>query len=507
MSFTPPPGKPRPSPHTWDRFKRAVRAADRDSLLLRAAGTSAAIARGDLTEAHRNLGVTPWTIADVARTALAWAHFQHPASNTELLVRLCNQNAQLVDEGLIGSPESTEGLGQLLARTYFEQFPSQSSVMAAVARTILLFGSAAEYPEHFSPKVMAPGWFEAISDGPTLDEYVEAVFLISVMTQQNGGSFSLAWLEGPAFDQLEDVISLDVVRQVFTEYLVTTVPKFKEINRGFQEKLPPAQRKFAFNPLTDKPFIEGVAPVPIAPWVQAVIRKASPPAIYHFGFRELGPGFTDDLGPVFQHYVGRQLSLIEGDAQLIAEFKYGPTRERKDSCDWFLDLPGLLVLVECKARQPIESLRIGGADWMKSVQGSIGHAIRQINQSSDSIQSICAEDPRIDASKPRVGLIVTLEPFYVTQNWILSEQLPTSKLSVAVLSVGELEHLAVLSTVDLEHVLIEAAGTAQNGLMRLAPEQVASDGPDNALLATTWDSIDLFARVEAVKARMQAGNT
>jgi hypothetical protein len=142
---------------------------------------------------------------------------------------------------------------------------------------------------------------------------------------------------------------------------------------------------------------------------------------------------------------------------------------------------------------------------MTSVQGSIGHAIGQLNRSNEHIHSICAEDPRIDATKPRVGLVVTLEPFYVTQNWILSEQLPKSDLPVAILSVGELEHLAVLSAEELEHVLTDAAGTAESGLMRLATEQAAGAGRDNPLLATTWDSIGLFARVEAVKAEMQAG--
>lgn len=498
------PSRRRSAPPTWDGFKRAVRKVDRDSLLLQAAGTTAAIARGELDEAHAKRGLTPWTIADVARTALAWAGLQRPVADAMTLLQLCNQNFHIVDEGLVGNPESTEGLGQVLSRLYFEQFPSQTSVMAAVARTILLFGSAAEHPPEFSPKVMTPGWFEAITGGLTLDDYVEAVFLISVMTQTNGGSFSLKWLEGPAFEGLDEVISFDVVRRVFTEHLVTTVAEFKAVNRGFQEHLPPAQKKFAFNPLAAKPFIEGVAPIPISPWGQAIIRKASPPAIYHLGLRELGGGFPDDLGALFQHYVGRQLALVDGEARVLAEFKHGPRRERKDSCDWFLDLPGMLVLIECKARQPIESLRIGSSDWMSSVSGSIGHAICQLNRSSDSIESICTEEPHLDASKPRVGLVVTLEPFYVTENWILAEQLPKSDIPVAVLSVGELESLVVLSAEELERVLAEAAKAAENLLIRVTPEQAESEGRENSLLATTWESIGLFARVEAVKEQMRA---
>lgn len=263
------PRRTHPEPITWDGFKRAIRKVDRDSLLLEAAGATAAIARGELDEKHAKRGLTPWTIGDVARTALAWAEFQRPVANARTLTHLCNQNFHIIDEGVVEDPESTEGLGQVLSRLYFEQFPSQTSVMAAVARALLLFGSAAEHPQDFSPKVMTPGWFEAITGGLTLDDYVEAVFLISVMTQTNGGSFSLSWLEGPAFAGLEEVISFDVLRRVFTEHLVTNVGEFKSVNRTFQEHLPPAQKKFAFNPLAATPFIEGVAPTPIAPWGQA----------------------------------------------------------------------------------------------------------------------------------------------------------------------------------------------------------------------------------------------
>ncbi|GAB3089873.1 hypothetical protein [Nocardioides zeae] len=95
------------------------------------------------------------------------------------------------------------------------------------------------------------------------------------------------------------MIPFDAVRRTFTEHLVTTAADFKAVNRRFQDPLPTAQKKFAFNPLTDKPFIEDVAPLPIAPWVQAIMRKAVPPSIYHLGTGALGDDFTRDLGLVF----------------------------------------------------------------------------------------------------------------------------------------------------------------------------------------------------------------
>lgn len=132
---------------------------------------------------------------------------------------------------------------------------------------------------------------------------------------------------------------------------------FKTEHRKWQDPLPSSQKKYAFNPLQDKPFIEIAENVMIAPWMQAILMKALPPSIYHLARNAHGDAFTRDLGHVYQHYVGRQLQLVAGERVVIPEMAYGPRKGRQDSCDWLLDPPGLLVLIECKARQPIESLR------------------------------------------------------------------------------------------------------------------------------------------------------
>lgn len=59
-------------PPTWDAYKSAVRREDRDSLLILCAGTTAAIARGEMGDEWKAKGLTDWNIADVARTSLAW---------------------------------------------------------------------------------------------------------------------------------------------------------------------------------------------------------------------------------------------------------------------------------------------------------------------------------------------------------------------------------------------------------------------------------------------------
>lgn len=437
------------------------------------------------------------------------------------LFRLCNMNAQLIDEdsappisrvdGVDGSnaeesPKAVEAererLGRVLARIYFEQFPGQRSILAEVARSILLFGSAAEIPRNYAPKFMTPGWFERLTGGLTLDDYVESVFLFSVIAQQQSGRVSLDDLNAPALLELADVFSLGAARRVFTDHLVTNVADFKSANREWQDSLPSPEKKFAFNPLTNRPFVEGIAPEAVAPWVQAIITKALPPSIYFLPPTELRKSFADDLGPVFQGYTGRQLALIDGDKQVLPEERYKQGKQELDSCDWFLDLPDVLVLIECKARQPIESLRVGGADWLRSIEDSIGKGIRQLNRSHTHIESISSGRTEIDTTKPRVGIVVTLEPFYLNQNWLIRERLDRADLPIGVLSIGELESLVLLNASELGQALLTCALDAEDNVMLLNPALDETAGRENTLLVSTWESIGLFERINRAAERL-----
>lgn len=499
--------------YTWEKFRAAVRRVDRESLLLEAGAITAAFGRGEELPEWQRFGISPWTVADVARTSLAWGGPGRPRADQEALFRLCNMSALLIDEGFGSSSDrdedSSEGikaarelLARVLARTYFEQFPGQRPIFAEVARSILLFGSAADIPAGFTPQMMTEGWFENVTGGITFDDYVESVFLFSVITLQHGGHVPLDVLDSPALVELGDVFSLDAARRVFHEHLVQSVDDFKKANRARQDSLPSSERKFAFNPLTDKPFVEGVAPTAIAPWVQAVINKALPPSIYFLPPSELRKPFADDLGPIFQHYAGRQLAIVDGPRLVHPEVEYRKGKSRIDSCDWFLDLPNLLVLIECKARQPIESLRVGGTDWLHSIEDSIGKGIRQLNRSHAHIESIGAERPEIDIAKPRVGIVVTLEPFYLNQNWLIRERLDQAELPTGVLSIGELEALVLLNATELGQALAECAEAAEDNVMLLNPVLNEASGRENPLLVDTWESIGLFARINQAAARL-----
>lgn len=493
--------KPPKSTMTWDHFKSSVRKADRTALLVEAASTTARMSREGSDPTESRQGMTPWAVADVARTSLAWGQRRHDAWGPDTLKILCNKNLQLTNQGMEADRAEGLGVARTLRRTFFEQFPGQRSAHPEIARTLLLFGDVAEHPENLRPKIMTPGWFERLMGGHALSDYIGAVLMISSLAQHNHGVFAPQLLDVANQLSLEHVVPADVLSYVFENQLVTTLDQFKIDNAEAQGSRPDPQKKFAFNPLTVRPFVRGVTPYPIAPWIHAIDQRAYPPAIYFLATKQHGQSFGNDFGYVFQHYIGRQLSVVDDARRLMPEVRIGGKSNSLDTCDWFLDLPGVLVLIECKARQPDEALKLTGFDRESKVSKSIGKGIHQLNKSHARIAEVAALDPRIDATKPRVGLVVTLEPFYFNQGWELRDGLEPAQFPVGVLSADELEQITLLDAAKLSVLLLDASSASEDNILVLDNCLEAADGRANPLLKATWESMQIFDRIDKAENR------
>lgn len=131
-------------------------------------------------------------------------------------------------------------------------------------------------------------------------------------------------------------------------------------------------------------------------------------------------------------------------------------------------------------------------------------ARRNLSRSNLHIASISAANPQIDTTKPRVGSVVTLEPYYLNQNWLMWDQLPMPKFPVGAISVGELASLVCLGADELLQVLRAAADPSRENVLLLANSLAAADGRENPLLFSTWESIGLFGRADAAAKRLRA---
>lgn len=483
-----------------------MRKINRNALLVAAARQTADTARREFEGrgavlADARVGLAPWLIGDVARTSLAWGEYKKRTWHPDTLQALCSVNHQLMNEGLRADIADGVGTGRTLRRMFFEQFRHQRSERQETARAMLLFGPGVEYPEGRKPSVMTTGWFERLMGGWTLEEYIETVIMIASLAQNNGGVFAPNLLVGAQRETVDRLLSFELLTYVFENQLLTNVADFRHANAQWQDARPDAVKKFAFNPLVKWPFVTGVAASPIAPWAQVIDQRAYPPAIYHLAMDQHKTAFSGDFGYVFEHYIGRQLRLIEG-AVVMPEVRYGPANSSDDSCDWFLDLPGVLVVIECKARQPDEALRVSGFDEDALVARTVNKAICQLNRSNANIANISHSLPKLDVTKPRVGLIVTLEPFYFNQDIRARDGMLDADFPVGVASADELESLVLLSAAELSNAFLQARRQSENNIMLLTDAVKLASGRENPLLSHAWESMPIFDRIDVARERV-----
>ena len=93
-----------------------------------------------------------------------------------------------------------------------------------------------------------------------------------------------------------------------------------------------------------------------------------------------------------------------------------------------LSLPGALALIERKARQPVESLRVGSADWRDSVRSQVwGRASGDSIGRIESIQAIADREPTIGSDDATGRNRRHSEPFYADQTRSLPSVSPRSE--------------------------------------------------------------------------------
>lgn len=75
-------------------------------------------------------------------------------------------------------------------------------------------------------------------------------------------------------------------------------------------------------PHAARSLVKGYGPGLLAPVSQLIPAKGSPLGIYYTGDARFGNAFAQDLGELFEAYVGRQLGLLP-DAMVHSEIVYG----------------------------------------------------------------------------------------------------------------------------------------------------------------------------------------
>jgi hypothetical protein len=291
----------------YSAFRQACRAFRPSELVPAIAGVSATLGEPPYAdEVTRRM--PPWGLAAAARESLLYGNEYR------------------------SEPVDTDALRTLM-RKFQKQFPYQESMFEELARS---HAWMVEGLPDVETKVITEESLAAMLDGVPLREAIGATFFLQVGALQNGGVYLQSWLDQPNFTEVLNLYPRSNIEKMATR-LTTTPAAFKA---AFKEHAVGSAKaaRFDYNPLVATPFVD-LGDGPVAPATRLILRTVTPGGLYYAGWAAHGKAFADDLGGLFEHYIGRQLKLITG-GEIEGEIVFGKGGGHK-SVVWFVILPNL----------------------------------------------------------------------------------------------------------------------------------------------------------------------
>lgn len=306
-------------------------------------------------------------------------------------------------------------------------------------------------------RCLRPGWEEELL-GTSLSHYVGIAQLLWASAVHCAGRFDPASLEAPGAERICAEIPASTILSVAGKHFVTDTAAFRQANEQAQVTSDRLLRRYEYNPLRTTPLVKGYGPGLLAPVSQLVAAKASPLGIYYTGVARFGNAFAQDLGDLFEGYVGRQLGLLP-EAAVLPEITYGQNRSL--SVDWIVVTEELVLLVEVKSVRPTAHLRLATERRVKELQRMLGRAYEQIDNTAALIASGRKEFAQVPTDRPVQGLIVTMEPFHIVNAPLQRPFLPATTVPVTVCSISELEDMVTITDAPVGRVPLERAADTQ----------------------------------------------
>jgi hypothetical protein len=471
---------------TDDEFIGLVRTYKPSSLVPLIAEVGAQYAHKGSWLEGEYIGLTPWALSDIARVSLvAGNEFRHKATRDDVIRCAAAYLSTRDPELESGLPGAREGF---LLRTGHEQIPLQQSPEGEIVRSTAMFEQT---PPSLPLKVVKPGWDVELL-GCTLSQYVGIGFMVYAIAYQHQGRFSTRWFDQPGLEKITSEIPVDVMRRVLDKQF-TGDREFFRSYRSSENNVSP-YRRYTYNPLWDKPIVSGIGNALHVPVPAQVIRKISPQGIWYAGVYHWGNAFADDVGDLFQQYIGRLLSTIP-DAQVNKEIVYAKGQNR--SVDWIVVWDNLVLLIEVKAARSTEDIRKGTPEAWGDLAMKLGRAHVQISNTDEKIAERHSKFSHIPHNLPRIGLIVTVEPYpYIDAGMIRNMIGASPAIPTRGCSCNVLEWLVSLKDQSLGEYLVDFMNDPSKEGWELDADLPGIVVGPNAVFEQAWNSYRWSSRPE-----------
>jgi hypothetical protein len=435
------------------------------------------------------LQTPPWALAAVTKASILHGNPHRRAIPRERdIVTACRMHENLV-------PEELDHVGlnsafAILARTLYEQFPYQEHGLAELARPVTFFD---DYAGPNALKVIPPAAMPELLGAPTVTA-TEIVVMLATSAERNSGFFDPAWLDQPQFAELLTVLPRDEILAVIRSVFAQTMAQFRQLNTEAEQRTPlPHLDRYAFNPLTSRPFVRLSDGRLIAPVRHLIPRRLTPLELYYVGLSRWGTPFTQELGYLHEDYVGRQFATLP-DARVYPEIMYREGREQVASTDWFVVFDDLVLLIEAKATRSPLAARAADTTVQDSYIKILGDAFGQLGRTLDKIRAGAPEFSGIPTDRPFIGMVATLDPWYVA-NSLGRTFLPTPALPTLVAPLRDIEQLIGIgqhqSVSAILQQIVQAADERQTWELGTALQQFRGANDRNPLLQEAFDRLPI----------------
>ncbi|RQX05715.1 hypothetical protein [Micromonospora inaquosa] len=380
----------------------------------------------------------PWALAAVAKAAIVHgnAHRRAVPRERDLVTARHMHNTLVAPELDVPALNSAFAI---LARLAFEQFPYYERGLPELARPVAFFD------DHSGRKSLEVISKESMRELVGADMVTAAgiVLMLATGAEINDGYFNPGWLDQINFAELLAELPREEILAVVNSLFAWDMDQFRREDAEASVRTPlPHLDRYAFNPLTSRPFVRLSDGRLIAPIPQLIPRRLTPLELYYAGIKRWGTAFTRDLGELLEDYVGRQFQTLP-DATVHSEVVYMQKRQELKSIDWFVVFDDLVVLIEAKATRSPLAARAADVSARKAYTQTLGDAFKQLGRTLGILNKNAPEFAHIPKDRPVIGIVATLDPWYIA-NSLARDFLPTASLPTLVASVGDLEKLVAI---------------------------------------------------------------
>lgn len=421
----------------YEYFQQAVRRFPRRELLTLTASVASELAATNehaLVISGKTTPVTQYALAAVAKEAVLRGN-EHRAQVASIrdLQRICDRFHNAT-ESL--DPKDPHFLSTLMVQTSFEQFPWQHSDFEELARSHALYVDAAI---SMGSTIIDEAFWRGVL-GCSIPEYFGAVFVWFTGASKHQGRIDPDWIQQDNFAPVRDTVDVDVIDMVRRQ-LTATREEIRAIDSAVP-RLGRRLRRYDFNPLQARPIVQLADDDTVAPQPLFVLRKATASGLFYDAIESAGKEFADELGRVFEHYVGMNLRVAPG-LDVYDEILFDS--EHKRSVDYFVDTGETLVLVEVKSTRLSAEARAAGPRLVDDLQRALGKAFRQISRSTECIRDSHPAFAHIPRRPRMAGLVVTLEPYFMGHVPDIMQFVGSDPgVPTVVAAARELEHLVAV---------------------------------------------------------------